>query len=111
MATVFASGTLSGAEDFVDISLEGKYTGAFGLLLSGTFGTGPGEVQPMLGGYKSTRGFILLDPADSSNQVLTFAEAGLFHFEGFGSHIRLYMSSGEAGVTAIDYKLFLKPRP
>lgn len=111
MSKEFASGTLVGTSQSKDISLEGKFTGGFGLLLYGTFGTGPGRVQPRIGTYKSGHPFIMLDPADSTRKFLIFEEAGMYYFEGFGSHMRLYMSNGESGVTAIDYKLFLKPRP
>ncbi len=108
MARVFATGTLSSSNLSDDISCEGKYTTAFGLKVSGTFGTGVFRTRP--GILESGHSHVFFDPADGSKSSWSTNVAGLFYLPGIFEHIRLVVGTPD-GTTDLDYVIYLPARP
>ncbi len=113
MPHIIDSGKLLGASEVTSwLHLGGKYATRFGLLLSGTFGTGPGitkiNVLPESAGVRDLNRW---STDGSSRPEMAFNKAGLYFIECPMLDIRLDMSSGEAGVTDIDYVIFVQARP
>lgn len=110
MAKLHASGNLVNVNQTIDISCIGKFTGAVGILFYGDFGAN-GVVRARLGGLGSSHATWLLNPATGGKTQVIFDDVGLYYMEGHFSGLRMQLSNGEDGVTDINYKIYLKPRP
>jgi len=114
MARVYITGSLVDVTDTADIDMRGKYTGAIGILLSGTFSGANVQVQitaPPEAVANNRRNLKLFGPAAGTKTNATMTVAGLYYYELFTTGIRLFMSAGTVSVTDVSYSIFLKPRP
>lgn len=114
MPKAFATGNLSEVTDASEkIWMPGEYTGALGLLFTGAFGGIGGTIVLEVSSYRGAtpRNLKIVNPANADVTQLQYSAPGLYYVEAFLDDLKLKLYSGQAGVTDIDWTLFLKPRP
>jgi len=118
MAKLIAEGNLSTLNEFADlIDMQEMFTGALGIMLSGAFGTGstviPYMMKPGSTNYSFRYMLPVLSPADSGAAVtgMSMTAAGLYYWSGTIDMLTMRLTANEPGVTDIDWKVYVRPRP
>jgi hypothetical protein len=118
MGKIIATGNLSGTSDQSDpVRLDGKYTGDYGILLSGDFDTSTanvyvfGLINPHTG---ADQNYGYYSPSGTLRGGLSYDEPGMYFLGNkIGNYLEAFAFLVESsfGATDIDWTLFLKARP
>jgi hypothetical protein len=119
VSKAFASGNFTGTLDtYGPLRLDAKYTGDYGLLLSGNFDSLTatvyvyGLINPHTGA--ELQNYAHFSPSGIQRAGMSFAYPGMYFLgDKIGNYLEafaFYMDSS-IGATDIDWTLFLKARP
>lgn len=112
MARAYFTGNLSDGDDTSDIHVgQDKYTGAIGILCTGTFASGSIAVRAGKATPDLSHPYLMTKPSTGAKIALAITAEGLYYVPGFFEDVKLVLSGGTPSTTDIDWTIFLKPRP